>query len=192
MNNFSRDAKTAVAWNYFRRPHRKHLKPLNLYPTGTFARSVSDAIFQRCVAVAHPVRRKARERKCPARQLRRSTWNNALAAIPAPASGEAVTGIFGAHVVAVDADTGAVVAGAFGGWSCAATNPAVVQFDGSYAMERLPVGHNYTIYAEPLVGLAPPADFSDALNDLCAGSSPACATTPVNTNFNPRVQPAGP
>ncbi len=115
----------------------------------------------------------------------------ALAAIPAPATGEAVTGIFGAHVVAVDSDTGAVVAGTVGGWSCAASNP-VVQFDGSYDIERLPVGHNYTIYAEPLVGLAPPADFGEALNDLCAGSSPACATPSVNTNFNPRVQPAGP
>jgi hypothetical protein len=116
----------------------------------------------------------------------------ALAAIPAPAPGQSVTGIFGAHVVAVDADSGAVMAGTLGGWSCDATNP-VVQFDGSFAIERLPVGHNYLIYAEPLTGLAAPADFSDALNDLCAsGGSTPCATPAVNTNFNPRVQPAGP
>ena len=116
----------------------------------------------------------------------------ALAAVTAPAVGESVTGIFGAHVVAVDSDTGAVTAGTIGGWSCDASNP-VLQFDGSYGIERLPVGHNYTIYAEPLVGLATPGDFSDALNDLCAPSSvPACATPTVNTNFNPRTQPAGP
>jgi hypothetical protein len=116
----------------------------------------------------------------------------ALAAIPAPAPGETVTGIFGAHVVAVDSDSGAVMAGTLGGWSCAAANP-VVQFDGSFDIERLPVGHNYLIYAEPLTGLASPGDFSEALNDLCAsGGGSSCATPAVNTNFNPRVQPADP
>jgi hypothetical protein len=116
----------------------------------------------------------------------------ALAAIPAPSSGVFVTGIFGAHVVAVDADTGSVIAGTLGGWSCDSSNP-VLQFDGSFDIERLPVGHNYLIYAEPLVGLAAPGDFSDALNDLCASNSTAICTTPaVDTNFNPRVRPAGP
>jgi Matrixin len=116
----------------------------------------------------------------------------ALAAIPAPSSGVFVTGIFGAHVVAVDADTGSVIAGTFGGWSCNSSNQ-VLQFDGSYDIERLPVGHNYLIYAEPLVGLAAPGDFSDALNDLCASSSTSTWTTPaVDTNFNPRILPVGP
>lgn len=116
----------------------------------------------------------------------------ALAAIPAPSSGVFVTGIFGAHVVAVDADTGAVVAGTMGGWSCAASNP-VLRFDGSFDIERLPVGRNYLIYAEPLVGLATPGDFSDALNDLCAtGSSSACVTPGVISNFNPRIRPNAP
>jgi hypothetical protein len=116
----------------------------------------------------------------------------ALAAIPAPSSGGSVTGIFGAHVVAVDADTGAVIAGTLGGWSCDPSN-FVVQFDGSFDIERLPVGHSYMIYAEPLVGLATPGDFSDALNDLCASDSAAPCTTPaVNTNFNPRIRPAVP
>jgi hypothetical protein len=113
----------------------------------------------------------------------------ALAAIPAPYSAGSVTGIFGAHVVAVDADTGALIAGTLGGWSC---NPStsVLQFDGSFNIERLPVGHNYMIYAEPLVGLATPGDFSDALNDLCASSSASTCTTPaVDTNFNPRIRP---
>lgn len=116
----------------------------------------------------------------------------ALATIPAAYAGGYVTGIFGAHVVAVDADTGAVIAGTMGGWNCNASIGAL-QFDGSFAIERLPVGHNYTIYAEPLVGVAAPGDFSDALNDLCASSSNSVCTTPaVDTNFNPRVQPAGP
>ena len=116
----------------------------------------------------------------------------ALAAIPAPSSGGSVTGIFGAHVVAVDTDTGAVIAGTLGGWSCNSSS-AVLQFDGSFDIERLPVGHNYMIYAEPLVGLATPGDFSDALNDLCApGSASPCTTPAVNTNFNPRIRPAVP
>jgi matrixin len=113
----------------------------------------------------------------------------ALAAIPAPSSGVFVTGIFGAQVVAVDADTGAVVAGTLGGWSCAASNP-VLRFDGAFDIERLPVRHNYLIYAEPLVGLAAPGDFSDALNDLCGtGSSSSCVTPGVNLNFDPRIRP---
>ncbi len=116
----------------------------------------------------------------------------ALATIPAPSAGESVTGIFGAHVVAVDVGSGAVVAGTLGGWSCDPANP-VVQFDGSFDIERLPVGRSYMIYAEPLVGLAAPGDFSDALNDLCAaGSSSACTTPAANTNFSPRVRPAVP
>jgi hypothetical protein len=113
----------------------------------------------------------------------------ALAALPAPSAGVSVTGIFGAHVVAVDADTGAVIAGTVGGWTCDPSN-ASLQFDGSFAIERLPVGHNYMIYAEPLVGLAVPGDFSDALDDLC--SSGACTTPAVDTNFNPRIRPAAP
>jgi len=115
----------------------------------------------------------------------------ALAAIPAPAAGESVTGIFGADVVAVDANSGGVIAATLGGWNCSASSGAV-EFDGSFDLERLPVGHSYTIYAEPLVGLEAPADFSEALTDLCGGAAPACVTPAVNTNFNPRLQPAGP
>lgn len=115
----------------------------------------------------------------------------ALAALPAPSAGASVTGIFGAHVVAVDADTGAVFAATLGGWSCNLSNSSL-QFDGSFDIERLPVGHNYMIYAEPLVGLVGPSDFSDALNDLCSSSTPTCTTPAVDTNFNPRVRPAGP
>jgi hypothetical protein len=56
----------------------------------------------------------------------------ALASFPAPAAGESVTGIFGAHVVAVDAQTGSVIAGTLGGWSCNATTDSL-QFDGTSA-----------------------------------------------------------
>jgi hypothetical protein len=115
-----------------------------------------------------------------------------LASLPAPAPGESVTGIFGAHVVAVDADTGSVIAGTLGGWSCNATTDTL-QFDGTFAIERLPVGRDYAIYAEPLVGLATPGDFGVALQDLCSsGGASECATPTVDTNFNPRFRPAGP
>jgi hypothetical protein len=116
----------------------------------------------------------------------------ALAGFAAASTGSFVTGIFGAHVVAVDSDTGAVIAGTLGGWTCNAATSSL-EFDGSFDIERLPVGHNYLIYAEPLVGLAQPANFSIALDDLCASSAETvCATPPVDTNFNPRILPAGP
>ena len=118
----------------------------------------------------------------------------ALATIPQPYAGASVTGIFDAHVVAVDADSGSVVAGTLAGWSCNSASPsAMPQFDGSYDIERLPVGHNYWIYAEPLVGLAQPGDFSGALGKVCSSSSgPACTPPAVDINFNPRALPAGP
>jgi Matrixin len=116
----------------------------------------------------------------------------ALATLPAPSPSRSVTGIFGAHVVAVDANTGAVIAGALAGWSCDASNPPA-QFDGSFDIERLPVGHSYLIYAEPLDGLVGAGDFSNALDDICSSSAATVCTTPaVNTNFNPRILPAPP
>ncbi|MBZ5527685.1 MAG: matrixin family metalloprotease [Acidobacteriia bacterium] len=59
-------------------------------------------------------------------------------ALSLPAVPAGVSGIFGAHVVALDAASGNVVAGVLGGWSCSGTGPA--QFDGSYRIERLAVG----------------------------------------------------
>lgn len=108
----------------------------------------------------------------------------ALAALPSPAPGQSLTGIFGAHVVAVDADSGAVVAGAFAGWSCVAGEISA-QFDGTFEIERLPVGRSYIIYAEPLTGIATSGEFSDVLGGLCATSgSGSCKVPQVNTNFN--------
>ncbi|HTZ74764.1 MAG TPA: matrixin family metalloprotease [Candidatus Aquilonibacter sp.] len=113
-----------------------------------------------------------------------------LADLPAPSAGTSVTGIFGAHVVAVDSDTGSVIAGTLSGWSCSSSTNAP-QFDGSYEIDRLPIGHNYLIYAEPLDGLVAPSDFSNAFNDLCSANAGSPCTTPtVNNGFNPRVLPA--
>jgi len=116
----------------------------------------------------------------------------ALAQFAAPSPGSPVTGMVGAHVVAVDADTGSVIAGTLGGWSCNAASPPT-QFDGSFDLERLPVGHSYNLYAEPMVGLALPGDFSNVFTGLCSSSvAPTCTTPPVNTNFNVRILPASP
>lgn len=113
----------------------------------------------------------------------------ALATIPSPSTGRSVTGIFGAHVVAVDADTGSVIAGTLAGWSCDAANPPTT-FDGSYELDRLAVGHNYKIYAEPLDGVVGPGDFTQPLAELCGmGATGECTTPAVNTNFGVRPQP---
>ena len=116
----------------------------------------------------------------------------ALANVPAPATGSFVTGIFGAQVVALDADTGSVAAATVGGWSCNAASQQI-QFDGSYQIKRLQLNHNYEIYAEPIEGLVAPTDFSNALTDLCGANSTSTCTTPaVNTNFNVRTRPSSP
>jgi hypothetical protein len=116
----------------------------------------------------------------------------ALAQFAAPSPGSPVTGMVGAHVVAVDADTGSVIAGVLGGWSCNAASPPT-QFDGSFDLERLPVGHRYNLYAEPLVGLALPGDFTHVFTGLCSSSvAPTCTPPPVNANFNVRILPASP
>jgi hypothetical protein len=115
----------------------------------------------------------------------------ALAALPAPSTGSSVTGMVGAQVVALDADTGAIVAGVFSSGSCNASSPPT-QFDGSYDLERLPVGRNYNLYVEPLVGIALPADF-DVPADLCSQNvTPSCTAPAANTNFNVRTLPASP
>ena len=76
-----------------------------------------------------------------------------------------VAGVFGAHVVAVDATSGAVIGAALGGWSCAAPGPA--HFDGTYEIGHLPVGHSYQVYAEPLDNTVYPSLVSPATASLC-------------------------
>jgi matrixin len=112
-----------------------------------------------------------------------------------PASPPGVTGIFGAHVVAVDAASGAVIGATLGGWSCAAPGPA--QFDGTYEIGHLPVGHGYEVYAEPLDNTVYPSLVSPATASLCrnpttdAGWPPlqACVVPAVNTSFTTRTLP---
>lgn len=112
-----------------------------------------------------------------------------LALLPATSNGSFVTGVVGAHVVVVDADTGSVIAGTLGGWTCNASSPPS-KFDGTYDIQRLPIAHNYVIYAEPLDGLVSPSDFGVALDDLCPAESASPCTTPVlNMTFNPRMKP---
>lgn len=112
-----------------------------------------------------------------------------------PSSPPGVTGIFGAHVVAVDVASGAVIGATLGGWSCAAPGPA--QFDGTYEISHLPVGHSYQVYAEPLDNTVYPPLVSPATGSLCrnpttdAGWPPlqACVVPAVNTSFTTRMRP---
>lgn len=113
----------------------------------------------------------------------------ALAVFPATSPGQFVTGIFSSQVVAVDAASGSVFAATLGGWTC---NPStsIVQFDGSYVLGPLPVGHSYMIYAEPFVGLVEGSDIASAFANICSsGSSSTCTLPAVNTNFAPRIAP---
>lgn len=116
----------------------------------------------------------------------------ALASIPSPSTGSFVTGIFGAQVVAVDANSGGVIAATVGGWSCNAPSQQM-QFDGSYQIRRLPLNRTYKVYAEPIGGVVSPADFSDVFSDLCSQNATSPCTTPTaNANFNPRTKPGSP
>src|SRR6267378_4309585 len=82
-----------------------------------------------------------------------------------PLSPPAVTGIFGAHVVAVDQSSGTVIAATIAGWSCTAPGP--IQFDGAYELDHLPIGRSFTVYAEPLDGVVSPAQITPAIATLC-------------------------
>jgi hypothetical protein len=112
-----------------------------------------------------------------------------------PVSPPGVTGILGAQVVAVDAASGAVVGAALGGWSCTAPGPA--QFDGTYEIDGLAVGHSYTVYAEALNGAVDPSQFANAIVSLCrnAVSDPGwpplqgCVVPAVDISFTARTRP---
>jgi Matrixin len=116
--------------------------------------------------------------------------------ISLPSTPPGVTGVFGAQVVAVDNATGAVVGATLGGWSC--ISPGPVQFDGSYAIGRLPVGQSYMIYAEPLDGAVSPAQVSDALANLCRNPNTdpgwpqqlSCVVPAADTQFTARIRPS--
>ncbi len=112
-----------------------------------------------------------------------------------PASPPGVTGVFGSHVVAVDAASGAVVGATIGGWSC--TDPGPAQFDGTYEISGLAVGQSYTVYAEALNGAVDPSQMNNAIVLLCRNSTTdpgwpplqACVVPAVDTSFTTRTRP---
>jgi hypothetical protein len=107
------------------------------------------------------------------------------------------TGILGAQVVALDETTGAVIAAAVSGWSCADPGPPV--FDGAYHIERLAVGSGqaYLLYAEPLDG---PVTASDAFGQVTLCRNPlsdpgwppplACVTPQTFAGFSTKIRPS--
>jgi hypothetical protein len=111
------------------------------------------------------------------------------------ASPPGVTGVFRAHVVAVDATSGSLTAGSMGGWSCAAPGP--VQFDGNYEVDRLPVGRSYKVYPEPLDGAVAPPEVSNAPVTPCRNATTdpgwpplqGCIVPSVDTAFTTRTRP---
>lgn len=113
-----------------------------------------------------------------------------LASFPATSPGMWVTGYYGAHVVAINAATGQVVAGALAGWSC---DPSlqVTNFDGTYTIGGLPLGQTYTLYTEPLTGPVTPQMLSGPLvtQPCAAGTANACTPPPANTLFDAQVKP---
>ena len=114
-----------------------------------------------------------------------------------PISPPGVTGIFPAQVVAVDNATGTIAAAVMAGWSC--SDPGPSQFDGSFSIERLPVGtsQNYQIYAEPLDGPVTLDNVIYNLTAICRNSLSdpgwpaqfACTVPASAAPFSARVRP---
>jgi hypothetical protein len=112
-----------------------------------------------------------------------------------PASPPGVTGVFGTHVVAVDTTNGTVAGATMGGWSCTAPGPA--QFDGTYEIDGLAVGHSYAVYAEALNGAVDPSQISNAIVSLCRNATTdpgwpplqGCVVPAVQTSFTARTRP---
>ena len=114
-----------------------------------------------------------------------------------PLSPVGVTGIFPAHVVALDNSTGDVVSAVMAGWSCSDPGPAI--FDGSFFLEKLAVGsaQEYQIYAEPLDGPVTLGNVIYNLASLCRNpaSDPgwpaqyACTVPAAAAPFSARIRP---
>jgi hypothetical protein len=113
-----------------------------------------------------------------------------------------VSGIFGAHVVLADEETGAVIAAALAGWSCQGSGPPV--FDGTYVLDRLPVSpaRNYVLYVEPLDGpvtgvnvlfsLSAPALCRNPTTDSGWPQAFSCTVPAVQADFATRLRPTAP
>ena len=77
------------------------------------------------------------------------------------------------------------------------TGDGPAQFDGSYEIDRLPVGRSYTAYAEPLDGAVVPAQISPAIVSLCRNSTTdagwpplqGCVVPTVDTSFTTKTRP---
>jgi hypothetical protein len=114
-----------------------------------------------------------------------------------PISPAGVTGIFPAQVVALDNVTGTVTAAVLAGWSCADPGPA--QFDGTFSLQRLPVGtsQSYRIYAEPLDGPVVLGSVIYNSTSLCRNSATdpgwpaqyACTVPASAAPFSARIRP---
>jgi hypothetical protein len=110
-----------------------------------------------------------------------------LATAQQPGFGALLSGMFGTHVVAVDADSGAVVAGTLGGWSCDPQNPPT-KFDGSFLIQGLKVPGNYKLYVEPFDSPVDVTAIKFAVLDLCRESVPTPCRVPATGttgNLNP-------
>jgi len=114
-----------------------------------------------------------------------------------PISPPGVTGVFPAQVVALDNATGTVTAAVLAGWSCG--DPGPVQFDGTFSLQRLPVGasQSYQIYAEPLDGPVVLGNVIYNLTSLCRNATTdpgwpaqyACTVPASAAPFSARIRP---
>jgi hypothetical protein len=114
-----------------------------------------------------------------------------------PISSAGVTGVFPAHVVALDNATGAVVAAVMAGWSC--SGPGPTQFDGGFSIGKLTVGssQSYQIYAEPLDGPVTLGNVIYNLTSLCRNPATdpgwpaqyACTVPAATAPFSARLRP---
>jgi len=114
-----------------------------------------------------------------------------LPANPLALAGTGTTGVFAAHVVALDAATGMVIAASISGWSCSDPGPPI--FDGTYRIAGLATGitQAYQVYAEPLDGPVAPGEVFEstvlcrnALTDPGWPAQFACNTPPPVTDFS--------
>jgi hypothetical protein len=88
-----------------------------------------------------------------------------------------------------------VIAGTIAGWSC--TSPGPAQFDGGYNIQKLPVDHSYTAYAEPLDGAVDPSQMANAIqtfvpqrhNRCWLATQFSCVVPASNTEFTARTEP---